>query len=281
MGWTMVLLGSALVLAFNLYPLLDALVTSLYTGVGKNMTFAGLENYRRMLTDMALRKSFFNTVLYLVIQVPVMTLLALALASALNDPRLRCKGLFRTAFFLPCITASVSYSLLFKNLFSSEGVVNRFLLATGLCAEPIGWLTDPLWAKVLIIIAITWRWTGYNMIFYLAGLQNVDPQIYEAASLDGAGPVRKLFSITIPALRPIVVFTTINSTVGTLQLFDEVMNITRGEPAGATQTISQYVYELCFQYVPNFGYATAISVVVVVLIALLSAVQLKLGEEDA
>src|SRR5690625_3634021 len=109
-------------------------------------------------------------------------------------------------------------------------------------SEPIMWLTNPFWAKVLIILAITWRWTGYNMIFYLSALQNVDKSIYEAARIDGASAVQQFFYLTIPLLKPIILFTSIVSTIGTLQLFDEVMNITGGGPGDATVTISMYIY---------------------------------------
>lgn len=147
-------------------------------------------------------------------------------------------------------------------------------------SEPIAWITHPVWAKVLIIIAITWRWTGYNMIFYLAGLQGIDASIYEAAEIDGAGAWQKFKSITVPMLKPIILFTTINSTIGTLQLFDETMNITQGGPANATITISQYIYNILFKYSPDFGYAAAVSYVVVVLIVILSMIQMKVGDKN-
>lgn len=144
-------------------------------------------------------------------------------------------------------------------------------------AEPISWITHPVWAKVLIIIAITWRWTGYNMVFYLAGMQSIDDSIYEAADIDGASAFVKFKTITLPLLKPIILFTTINSTIGTLQLFDEVVNITGGGPANATVTISQYIYNLLFKYSPNFGYAAAVSYVILFLIVILSFIQLKAG----
>jgi lactose/L-arabinose transport system permease protein len=149
-----------------------------------------------------------------------------------------------------------------------------------LIGAPIQWLTDPMWAKVLIIISITWRWTGYNMIFFLSGLQNIDTEIYEAAEIDGASRWKQFTQITIPMLKPIILFTAITSTIGTLQLFDEVNNITKGGPGNATTTLSQYIYNLSYKYTPNFGYATAISFVVVIAIVVLSLIQLKAGGED-
>ncbi|WP_313540827.1 sugar ABC transporter permease, partial [Enterococcus sp.] len=145
---------------------------------------------------------------------------------------------------------------------------------------PIQWLTDPFWAKVLIIFAITWRWTGYNMIFFISGMQNIEPSIYEAAEIDGASKWDQFFKITIPNLRPIILFTTITSTIGTLQLFDEVQNITGGGPANATTTLSQYIYNLSYKFTPNFGYAAAVSFVIVIAIVILSIIQTKIGGKE-
>ena len=209
-------------------PMVSALFTSFQSGPPTAMTFNGLGNYQRMLSDSTFKKAFGNTFLYLLVQVPIMLFLALIVSNILNDKKLKFKGLFRTALFLPCITSLVSYSLIMKSLFSANGLVNNFLTQLHLIDAPIQWLTDPFWAKVLIIFAITWRWTGYNMIFFISGMQNIDPSIYEAAEIDGATKWDQFFKITIPNLRPIILFTTITSTIGTLQLFDEVQNITGG-----------------------------------------------------
>ena len=158
--------------------------------------------------------------------------------------------------------------------------MNAILMKLNLITEPISWITDPVWAKVLIILAITWRWTGYNMVFYLSGLQGIDDSIYEAADIDGAGAFEKFKSITLPMLKPIILFTTINSTIGTLQLFDETMNITQGGPANATIMISQYIYNILFKYSPDFGYAAAVSYVIVVMIVVLSFIQMKVGDKN-
>ena len=257
-----------LITVFVFYPMLQAFITSLQTGTGNNLSFAGLTNYKRLLTDSTFRKALINTVIYLIIQVPIMIILALVISSMLNDKRLKARGFFRTAIFLPCVTSLVAYSIIFKSLFATDGFVNAILLKINLISEPIAWITHPVWAKVLIILAITWRWTGYNMVFYLAGLQGIDASIYEAADIDGASAFVKFKNITLPLLKPIILFTTINSTIGTLQLFDEVVNITNGGPANATITISQYIYNLLFKYTPNFGYAAAVSYVIVILIVI-------------
>jgi lactose/L-arabinose transport system permease protein len=276
-AWLFVIPSIILVTVFVFYPMIQAFITSLQSGMGNNLSFVGIDNYKRLLTDSTFKKALFNTVLYLIIQVPIMIILALVISAILNDKKLKARGFFRTAIFLPCVTSLVAYSIIFKSLFATDGFVNAFLININVISQPIAWITHPIWARVLIIIAITWRWTGYNMVFYLAGMQSIDDSIYEAAEIDGASAFMRFKSITLPLLKPIILFTTINSTIGTLQLFDETVNITNGGPANATITISQYIYNLLFKYSPNFGYAAAISYVIVLIIVILSFVQLKAG----
>ncbi|EGT3616066.1 sugar ABC transporter permease [Clostridium perfringens] len=276
-AWIFIIPSIVLITLFVFYPMVQAFITSLQSGMGNDLSFAGLANYKRLLTDSTFKKALFNTLLYLMIQVPIMIILALVISALLNDKKLKGRGFFRTAIFLPCVTSLVAYSIIFKSLFATDGFVNNFLMQINLISEPIGWITNPLWAKVLIIIAITWRWTGYNMVFYLAGMQSIDDSIYEAAEIDGASAFMRFKCITLPLLKPIILFTTINSTIGTLQLFDETVNITAGGPANATITISQYIYNLLFKYTPNFGYAAAISYVIVLIIVILAFIQLKAG----
>lgn len=279
-GWLFVIIPAALVFIFYFYPMIQALLLSFQSGAGNNLEFVGTGNYQRLFSDSQLRTAIKNTFTYLIFQVPIMTLLALIFAVVLNKKTLRFKGVFRTIVFLPAITSLVSYSVVFKYLFSSTGLVNQLLIGMNLVDGPIGWLSHPFWAKVLIIIAITWRWTGYNMIFYISALQNIDPEIYEAARIDGATELQQFFGITIPMLRPVILFTSITSTIGTLQLFDEPMNITQGGPGNATLSISQYIYNLSFQYTPNFGYAAAVSYVIVFFVIVLAAVQFRIGGRD-
>jgi len=279
-GWLFTLPSIVIIISFVFYPMIQAFITSLKSGMGNNLKFVGLSNYSRLFTDDTFQKSVVNTLIYLVVQVPIMILLALFISVLLNDKNLKFKGFFRTAIFLPCVTSLVAYSVIFKSLFSNDGLMNKLLLNIHLIAAPIEWITSPFWAKLTIIIAITWRWTGYNMIFYLAGLQNIDPSIYEAAKIDGASGMKQFFYITVPLLKPIILFTTIISTTGTLQLFDEVMNITKGGPGNASTTISQYIYNLSFKYSPNFGYAAAVSYTIVIMIVVLSLVQFKVAGDD-
>jgi len=281
-GWLFVAAAVILIAAFYFYPMIQALILSFQTGTGINMKFNGLGNYQRLFTDKIFLTAVTNTFIYLLFQVPLMIILAMFFSVLLNDRNLKFKGFFRTAIFLPAITSLVAYSIVFKYLFAPDGLVNAMLMNIHIINAPIQWISDPFWAKVTIIIAITWRWTGYNMIFYLSGLQNIDQSIYEAARIDGASAVRQFFSITIPLLKPIILFTSITSTIGTLQLFDEVMNITKGGPGNATTTISQYIYNLSFKYSADFGYAATVSYSIVIMIIILSFIQFKVaGDRNA
>nr|WP_285865666.1 sugar ABC transporter permease [Lederbergia lenta] len=276
-GWAFVLIATVFIAIFSFYPMIQAFLLSFQSGMGNNLKYVGLDNYIRLFSDPTFIAAIKNTFIYLIIQVPIMIILALIISVLLNSKTLKFKGFFRTAIFLPAVTSLVAYSIIFKYLFAGDGIINQLLMNLSLISAPIQWLTDPFWAKITIIIAITWRWTGYNMIFYLSGLQNVDESIYEAAKIDGANAFQIFTKITIPVLKPIILFTSITSTIGTLQIFDEIMNITKGGPGNATTSISQYIYNLSFKYTPDFGYAAAVSFVIVILIIIFSALQFKLA----
>ncbi|WP_168775788.1 carbohydrate ABC transporter permease [Stagnihabitans tardus] len=283
-GWAFTAPALVLLGLFMIYPILWSLYMSFMTGKGMNFKFGGFANIYRLTQDPIFLHALGNTLTFLAIQVPIMIILALVFAVALNNPRLRGRAVLRTAIFLPCVTSLVVYSVLFKSMFADDGVVNDALLFLHIISEPIPWMNDPFWAKVLIILAITWRWTGYNMVFYLAALQNIDPSIYEQARIDGVPARARFFKITIPMLRHVILFTTVLSTIGTLQLFDEVNTITAsqgqgGRPADATLTLSLYIYNLTFRFMPSFGYAATISWVIVILVGLLSWAQFRLARE--
>jgi lactose/L-arabinose transport system permease protein len=280
-GWLFTAPALILIGLFMIYPIFSSLWMSFQTGRGMQLRFAGLGNIVRLWNDPVFIKALTNTFIFFIIQVPIMLTLALIMAAALNNPNLKFRGLFRTAIFLPCVTSLVAYSVLFKSMFGATGVVNSALAGIGLISTPIPWFTDPFWAKTLIIIAITWRWTGYNMIFYLSAMQNIDKSIYEAARIDGISSRGQLLYLTIPMLKPVILFTTVTSTIGTLQLFDEVVNIPSiaGAPSDSTLTLSLYIYNLTFKFMPSFGYAATISYVIVLLVAILAFAQFYLARE--
>lgn len=217
--------------------------------MGVDLKFGGLNNYICIFKDPTFKQTLFNTFFYLIIQVPIMLVLALCLASMLNNKDLRFKGLFRTCIFLPCATSLVSYAMIFRSLFANEGFINTILKDVGI--DPINWFGNAWTARAVIIIAMIWRWTGYNMVFYLSGLQNIEYSVYEAARIDGATPLQSFFKITVPLLKPIILLTTITSTNGTLQLFDESLNLTNGGPGTSTMTMSHYIYNTSFVHSPS------------------------------
>lgn len=276
-GWIFLIPATALICWMSFYPMIKAFVMSLQTGIGINLTFGGAANYLRILKDPTFKQCLFNTFFYLIIQVPVMLVLALALASMLNNKHLRFKGLFRTAIFLPCATSLVSYAMIFRSMFANDGFINTVLRGMG--ADPIMWFANAWTARAVIIIALIWRWTGYNMVFYLSGLQNIEYSVYEAAKIDGASPIQSFFKITVPLLKPTILLTTIMSTNGTLQLFDESLNLTNGGPGKSTMTLSHYIYNTSFVQSPNFGYAAAMSIIVLIMVAILAVIQMKVGDE--
>lgn len=278
MGWAFLAPATILIFVMRFYPMIRAFILSLETGTGANMRFTGFTNYARMFKDKVFLQSIGNTFLYLLIQVPIMLILAILLAQLLNNKDLKFKGFFRTCVFLPCATALVSYSLIFRSLFAVDGFVNSILIKLHILDTGYNFLGHATSAKAIIIIALIWRWTGYNMVFYLSGLQNIEYSVYEAAKIDGANGWKTFWRITVPLLKPTIIMTFIMSINGTLQLFDESMNLTNGGPANSTITMSHYIYNTCFRNKPNFGYAAAMAFLVFILVAILAAINMKVGD---
>ena len=281
-GWIYLAPATILIFIMSFWPIIQAVITSFKTGSSANMQWANpfAYNYTRMFQDAVFKRSIGNTFLYLIIEVPIMLVLAILLAQLLNNKHLKFKGLFRTCVFLPCATSLVSYALIFKSLFATQGLINTILVKLGILESNFNFLGSGWSAKIIIIVALIWRWTGYNMVFFLAGLQNIEYSVYEAAKIDGASGWRTFWSITVPLLRPTIVMTTIMSINGTLQLFDESVNLTKGGPANATITMSHYIYNGSFgEGVANFGYASAMSVIVFIMVAILAFINLKVGDK--
>ncbi len=281
-GWTFLAPASILIFIMSFYPMVQAFITSLKTGSGVKLKWGDplFVNYiKNIPADKTFIRSMGNTFLYLLIEVPIMLILAILLAQILNNPNIKFRGLFRTMVFMPCAVSLVSYSLIFRSLFAREGLINSVLMGTHLISENINWLGTTGTARTVIIIGLIWRWTGYNMVFYLAGLQNIEYQVYEAAKIDGANGWKTFWKITVPLLRPVIVMTAIMSINGTLQLFDESVNLTNGGPANTSITMSHYIWNEAFgQGVGHFGYASAMSFIIFILVAVLAAINLKVGD---
>lgn len=280
-GWIFLAPASIMIAIMSFYPMIRAFIISLQTGAGANMRFADpiFSNYKRILADKVFQQSIGNTFLYLIIQVPIMLILAILLAQLLNNKDLKFKGFFRTCVFLPCATSLVSYSLIFRSMFATDGLINSILIKLGILSTGYNFLGNSTSAKIVIILALIWRWTGYNMVFYLAGLQNIDYSVYEASYIDGATPFQQFLKITVPLLKPTILLTAIMSTSGTLQLFDESVNLTAGGPGKSTMTLAHYIYNISFVETPKFNYAAALSVFILVSVAILSAIQMKVGDK--
>lgn len=268
------------VTAFMLYPFVYSLILSLYSHKGLTAKWQGLGNYARLLKDAVFLKSLGNNLLFLAIQVPIMLILGLFFAYILQTKNLKGRAFFRMALFLPCITSLVAYSIVFRTMFQLDGMINQLLMKIHLISQPIPWLNSRGWARALVVIALCWRWTGYNAMYYIAGLQNIPMDIVEAARIDGCSPVQEFFRIVVPQLKQVIIFTSITSTIGTLQLFDEITTLTKGGPANATMTVSYYIFKQSFELNNNYGYSAAMSWVIVFIIAILSLIQLRATKED-
>ena len=276
-GRWFVLPAAVLFAVFFLYPLGASLWQSLHRVEAGVSTWVGFAQYQRMLSDPLVAKSLANAGIILIIQVPLMIGLAIGLAYLLNQSWLRFRGGFRLLTFMPAVTTLVAYAVVFRVLLKTDGgAVNQIIEAFG--GSGVDWLHNEWWAKVAVIAAITWRWTGYNMVIILAGLQAIPAEQYEAARMDGAGKWRIFRSIVLPQLRPVILFTTITSTIGALQLFDENYILTAGGPNDATLTPVLYLYKVGFKQF-DFGYASAIAWLLVILTGIISIVQFRIMRE--
>ncbi|HZU14303.1 MAG TPA: sugar ABC transporter permease [Chloroflexota bacterium] len=273
-----------LFLAFGLLPILFSLGVSLFNWQGvAQAQFTGLSNYGVLLTDPDFLTALGNTVIVWLGSTVPMVFLALAFAAVLNAQRLRLRGFFRTVYFLPVVTSLVVTGLIFSVLFDpSIGLVNDALHAVGIA--PINFLSDPNWMKPTLIMALLWRWTGNDMVIMLAGLQSIPGDIYEAATVDGATGRQAFWRITVPLMRPIILFDFIISTIGAFNLFEEPYVLFGGSAGniGGTQNAGlvtgTLIYQNSFVFF-NFGYGAAIAWVVAFIIFVLSMLQLKLGNK--
>jgi lactose/L-arabinose transport system permease protein len=264
-------------LAFWIWPIINSFWLSFLNTRSANWTFNPRMTWGRLLVDPAFASALQNTLVILVIQVPIMITLATVLATLLNSPALKARGLFRFAFFAPVVVGEVAYAAMFRLLFNEFGIINKMLAGIGLTTVP--WLSDPNAAMAVIIIALTWRWAGYNAIIILAGLQSIPEDVYEAATLDGVSKLRQFFFITLPLLKPVILLCVVLSVIGTMQLFSEPFLITnRGGPGQATETLGLFLYRQGFNAF-NFGYASAVAYTIAALAIAISLLNLWLGRE--
>lgn len=264
---------------FMVYPIFYSVVLSFSKYRAGDIVFVGLKNYTYLLTEPLFYKSLLNTFIILLIQVPIMTLLSLVLGNLLNSALIHGKAFFRMFTFMPVLIDAVSYSIIFSLFFNENGgFVNSILKVFGMSS--LHWFSSGPLAMTVIILALTWRWTGYNSIIILSGLQNISADLYEAADIDGATSIVKFWKITVPQLKPVIMFCVFNSINGTLQLFTEPQLLTQGGPANATMTSVLYLYQTGFKNF-NFGVASAGSYILAIIIAIMTLIQFRVTKEDS
>jgi multiple sugar transport system permease protein len=267
--------GLLLFAAFRLYPLLEGLRLSFTNArLGRaTQTFVGLANYERLLEDSRFQVSLTNTAFYTVASTLPVLAIPLALAVALNRGTLRT--VLRSAFFFPFTLSVVTVGLTWLWLLDPVvGPLNYYLRTLGVPVR--SWLADPSTAMWVVIATTVWWVTGYYLVIYLAGLQDIPRDLYEAAAIDGAGPWRSFWRITLPLLRPVLLFVFVTHIIGSFQLFGQVFVLTAGGPGDATRTVVQHLYETAFQNFFQFGAASAMAWVLFAVILVFSVLQFRL-----
>lgn len=272
---------------FGLYPLLFSFYLSFVQWDGlTDQHWVGLANFAQMWDDEILWRSLWNTLIIGLLYVPPMMILAFLFAQALNIPWLKLRAAYRAAFFLPCVTPMAVIAVVFGLIFSSEkGVLNYFLaqldhLLPFLHLKPIPWLTSEDWSKTSVAILVAWRWTGYNMILMLAGLQGIPADYYEAATVDGAGLLHRMWYITLPLMSPTFRFCGILSLLGTIYMFDEIFVLTSGGPGTSSTNFGMYLFNISFGDF-RFGYASCVAYSVAIVVFLGTLLVSRLNRKEA
>lgn len=274
------LLPSFLVFSvFTIYPTLHSFYLSFFNVslISANRTFVGLGNYRTLLTNPTFQKAVRNTIYYTLGVVPVGIFLSLIVAVLLNQ-KIRLQSFYRAAFFAPVITSMVAVAIVWTWMLDPNyGLVNNLLAKIGITGP--AWLTDLKWAMPSVILVSIWKNLGYNMVIFLAGLQDVPMECYESADIDGADGIRKFFFITIPMMRASIGFAVIMSMIKSLQVFSQVYVMTGGGPANSTMVVVYYLYQQAFEFYRT-GYASAVAWLLFAVILLLTLVQNRLFKPD-
>jgi multiple sugar transport system permease protein len=236
--------------------------------------FVGLDNYRRLLEDERFGEATLNTLYYTAASVPLTMIIGLAVALLLNN-RIRGRGLFRTMFYLPVVTPLVIASIIWKWVYNGDyGLLNYYLMKINIIDEPLLWLSDPNLAMPSVIITSIWKGVGFAMVVYLAGLQSIPEDYYDAAKIDGAAGWRRLKDITIPLLTSTTLFLLVISVLGSFQVFTQIYIMTNGGPLGKTRTIVWYIYTTGFRDY-NMGYAAALAFALFAIMLVFTLIQFR------
>lgn len=247
----------------------------------KEYTFVGFENYKRVFTDNIARIGLKNTLMFSIIVVPIQTALALIISSVLNSG-IKGKYFFRTVYFLPTLTSSSALTMIFMFMFNVTGPINKLLMDTHIISKGINFLQEPQFALKVIMLMNIWSTIPMYTTMYLASLQDLPASMYEAADIDGAGPLKKFFYITVPYLRPITTYVLLTSVIGTLQMFDQAYIFSNGSggPENSTLTISLMIYRYAFGTQNAMGYAATLAIILAVIIMLISRLAEKANGEE-
>jgi multiple sugar transport system permease protein len=263
----------AFFIGFSVYPILYSLVMSFtdwpLTG---HISWVGFQNYINVLNDPVVRSSTLNDFFFLIWAVPLQFILGLLVAIGLDRPMLG-RGIMRLFYYLPVITSYVVVTFLFEYLFDTDyGLINWFLESLHIINTPIDWLGNPHNALIVSAFLAAWKGVGYTMMIFLAALQNVSEELYEAAAIDGAGQWRRFWSITLPSIRGSMFFVAVILMMGSLQMFMQIFILTQGGPANESQVPLVYMYQQAFSFL-NFGFASAMSWLISIVIVILTIIQ--------
>lgn len=271
-AWLFLLPSLILFLTFTGIPVIAAFgISFTQWDLFNPARFVGLGNYTRLFGDPIFAKVMGNTAYFVLLSVPVQMLIGLGCALALNRG-IRGQTFFRVAYFLPVVTSTIAAALVWAWLFNSNfGLVNALLSLLGV-SNPPRWLASSQWAMPAVIIVSIWQNVGYAMVLFLAGLQNIRADLYDAAAMDGAKGVRRFWFITLPLLSPTTFFVMIISIIGSFQIFELVFVMTNAGPANATNTLVFYIYQNGFQFY-QMGYASAAAMVLFVIVLIMTLVQ--------
>ena len=269
---------------FTLFPIGYALFLS-FTRVnllgGLEFEWIGLTNYQIAFNDERVWIALRNTVRYVIFVVPIQTFIALLMAAVLNSG-VKFQKTFRTIFFLPTLTSSAALTMIFMFLFSINGPVNEFLTNVGMLESPINFVQDVNFALNTIMVMNIWSTVPFFMTIYLAGLQDIDASLYEAAALDGANAWKKFTKITVPNLVPVTNYVLLMGIIGCFQIFDQAFIISGGTggPSNATLTFSLVIYQFAFQVMGTMGYASALAILLAILIFVVSMIARRINKEE-
>ncbi|TQM57185.1 carbohydrate ABC transporter permease [Humibacillus xanthopallidus] len=281
-AWVLAIPFCLLFLAFTAWPVVQSLFMSITDTKARDLrspfsvNIIGLDNYTKALSDPVFRRAALNTAYFVLIGMPLTLVLALAAAVALDKGITRFRSIFRLGFYTPVITSIVAVAVVWRFLLQDPGgLINTALGWVGI--DGPNWLGDPNWSMPALIMMASWRNFGTAMIIFLAGLQAVPPELHEAAAIDGAGTWRRFRHITMPLLRPTLLFVMVTTAIGYLQFFEEPFVMTKGGPLNSTISLSMYTYNQ-FGY-GNYGLASAMSYLIFIVIAIVTAVQFRLLRE--